>query len=256
MQTVRGESRLQAMFRVWRLRAVSKGRNGKETTTSQKQTKANMKKLNKVIAVAAMLGLWSGAVYAQGLIYINLNLTASVQSEGTDVDGVTKTPAPEKFRISNSQILTRLETDHGTTYAKGARLAINTTNDEEFVVVDKTGAIVDTVPELSLSESDTKVFSGSSNDTTDAGTRTEMHVVTIFIDESADTATQTQPIVASASGVLTDKRSVSKPDKNNNQTESDRASGNVAGDGTIGGVPAIITGSISGSGRDTFVPES
>src|ERR1700760_4189766 len=106
-----------------------------------------MKKLNKVIAIAAMLGLWSGTGYAQGLIYINVNGTASVQNSPTTVGDVTKTPPPSKFKITSAELLSSIATTHATNYDKGARLAINTTNSDAIVVADKAGNIIDSAPE-------------------------------------------------------------------------------------------------------------
>ena|SRR5579862_5812000 len=207
-----------------------------------------MKASSKLLALGLALGVISTTARAQELIHVSLSFSFSVQSDPVDDGTTTKTPPPAKLRVSNKQILQRIAEDHGTNYPSTAKIAL--TNDQ-FVVVDTSGAILDSIPELSISFPGNSVDSGSSDDHSDAGTRSSLQIVTLTFDETSDGG-QAEQIQFSASGIFKTKSSTSKPDSNNEESVTASGSGTLAGSGSVGGKNLVVSGNISGSGKGTF----
>lgn len=209
-----------------------------------------MKTSSKLLVAGLALGLIATTARAQELIHVVLNLNFTIQQDSSDDGTTTTTPPPLKFHAGTKQILEQIATDHQTSYPTTA--SIGFTNGG-FVVVDNTGAVLDTIPELTLDTGGDKVSSGSRDDNTGAGTRKSLSIATLSFDDSGD-AGNTTPITFTAQGIFSSTRTVSKPDANSNQTESDSATGSFSGIGTVGGKTEIVSGTISGKGKGPLAP--
>ncbi|HVV02242.1 MAG TPA: hypothetical protein VHH88_12815 [Verrucomicrobiae bacterium] len=210
-----------------------------------------MKALTTMTAIAAMLGVWTTASKALAQtpdLTVNISLTATVQGDTTEGDTTTSTARPSRVRLNNKDILNLVATDHGTNYAPGSKIVL-LGDDDTFVVEDRQGNILDSIPELTFTEGDHPVTSGKIRNDDNSGTQTVMQLVTLSFDDSAESD---NPIVISASGILTGHSTISRLNKNDEQRLNASGSARLAGDGTVGGANAVVSGNLHGSGRGTF----
>jgi hypothetical protein len=184
---------------------------------------------------------------------VTASLTITVQGSTTDDGTSTVYGKPTVMKLDTKTLLQRLAVDENlegnygsSTFPSKARLVLM---NNAFLVVDRTGAtLVDVSDLLSFSQGNIQVVSGKQNDASGAGSSTDLYIGTIVFNDSG--VAGCGGINISVSGRFSEKQTISNPDKTGNQTESlSASSSDLVGEGAINGIDAVVTGSVSISGK-------
>jgi hypothetical protein len=212
-------------------------------------------KLKTILALSSLL-LGAAAVEAQQQI-IPVNITARIVTQSTnttDVRGVTVTPPPRTTIFSNRDILRRIAEDQGTTFPRGARLAVV---DGGFAVVSGTNILSDISSIIRLDFGTASIQSGRRNDTNDLAspTATRISIATLTFDDTG--SNNSNGLRFTLQGVLTTTTTDGRVNPNTGvYTQSDSATfvnGNGEGTSGVGSgneQPIIVTGTLSGAGSN------
>ena len=210
-------------------------------------------KLLVAVAVAGLLGLSAHAAPSANFSPVKIKLTALVQAPDTGTSTIKFNVT--KIKITNKEVLGLVEDEYGDSFPAGAQLVVDNFWDGLFSVLDKDGAILradasngvgDDAYELYIGEIVNRVFTGSGTDTKETFKYTM--VGNFFYQDSVG-----QLGGGDFFGV-TGFTTVNDSFNFNSETSKESFKLEGAGNGRLSGDNAVVSGKVSGSGKNNVLP--
>jgi len=206
----------------------------------------NKLKLLTAVAVAGLLGVSARASLPANYSSVNIHLTVQIQTNETTTASSFKFHV-NQIKVTNKDILARVAAEFGDIYPAGAQLTILFGFwDDQFAVLDKTGAVLranvssglSDSYELTIDQSGTRVETGGGNNTT------ETDHLTMPGDFFWSDATDVNELQVFGLTTVIDTF------KSGNDPESFNLSNGVES-GLLNDNNTLVTGSVSGKGANS-----
>jgi len=201
-------------------------------------------KLPIIITTVACLGFAAGKLQAQSNLVISVQL--SVRTQGpTSQNGNVTTSSVQVGRLATKDLLQMLATATGKDFTN-AKLVKASLDSNTYLVVNGTNILAD-VSSYFTQSFDMSVFSGSQNSTTGQQVYRGFGIAQLTFN---DGGANNFKLAGSVSGTYV----TSPKNAQGVQTGSDRIMLTTAGDGTVGGHFAVLSGTITISGSGLLNP--